>query len=106
MPFLDEKLPLLTTHNSFLNYRSAKSNAVITKWVKKIKLPILIVRSSLDVIEKKWSEKIKKNAINSKHCEFYEIKSKVKEPLEAHCFVGNELETTEITLKWLKKLKL
>ena len=34
------------------------------------------------------------------------IKSKVKEPLEAHCFVGNELETTEITLKWLKKLKL
>ena len=103
---LDEKLPLLTTHNSFLNYRGAKSNAVITKWVKNIKLPILIVRSSLDVIEKKWSEKIKKNAINSKHCEFYEIKSKVKEPLEAHCFFGNELETTEITLKWLKKLKL
>tara|TARA_B100000315_G_C14568141_1_gene584030 strand:+ start:613 stop:1530 length:918 start_codon:yes stop_codon:yes gene_type:complete len=106
MPFLDEKLPLLTTHNSFLNYRGAKSNAVITKWVKKIKLPILIVRSSLDVIEKKWSEKIKKNAINSKQCEFYEIKSKVKEPLEAHCFFGNELKTIEITLKWLKKLNL
>ena len=43
--------------------------------IKNIKLPILIVRSSLDVIEKKWSEKIKKNAINSKQCEFYEIKS-------------------------------
>ena len=38
--------------------------------------------------------------------EYAELVLKVKEPLEAHCFVGNELETTEITLKWLKKLKL
>ena len=50
--------------------------------------------------------KNQKKCYYSKQCEFYEIKSKVKEPLEAHCFFGNELETTEITLKWLNKLKL
>ena len=94
---------LTTSAKTFLSYRAPESNACEVRWVRNIRVPILIVPHELQttaVVRSQLSNELKENAISSTKCDLVTIEG------AGHFFEGYEEKVAQITYDWLAEVDL